>query len=447
MGRFTPPQILIFSFLCVIAAGTVLLALPAATQGPEKLPLIDSLFTATSATCVTGLIVRDTGSYFSSFGRWVIFALFQAGGLGIMTFSTLFAVLLGKRLGFHQGDIIKSTLDKNSITGLGKLIKYILTATLAVEGITALFLFFRWRAITDWGILENLEQSVFHAVSAFCNAGFSLFRDSFIPFAADPCINLIMMAAIIAGGIGFVVMFDLAGRISGKSRRGTLSLQSRTAIHVSLYLIAAGALLFYVFEQDNVLRGMSVPAAVWPSLFQSVTARTAGFNTVPIGQLTAPALFSIIFLMFVGASPGSTGGGIKTSTFAVILANMSAKFHNRGRTRLFHRSVPLQVVRESMVICFLALSWIFMVGLVFMFVGRYAGERIPFIQALFEMVSAFGTVGLSTGITAGLNTAGKICIIVTMFVGRLGPLTLALAVAVRETKESYVFPEENLMVG
>ncbi|MBD3295983.1 MAG: hypothetical protein GF392_01290, partial [Candidatus Omnitrophica bacterium] len=440
MGRFNPPQILIFSFLCVITVGTVLLGLPAASQGPGKLPLIDSLFTATSATCVTGLIVRDTGSYFSPFGRWVIFALFQVGGLGIMTFSTLFAVLLGKRLGFRQGDVIKSTLDKNSIVGLGRLIRYILAATLIAESIAAFFLFIRWRAITDWGILVTLERSVFHAVSAFCNAGFSLFKDSFIVFADDPYINLIMMAAIIAGGIGFIVMFDVAGRLSRRSSRRTLTLQSRTAIHVSLYLIAAGALLFFIFEQDNVLRGLSAPAAVWPSLFQSVTARTAGFNTVQIGQLTGPTLFFLVFLMFIGASPGSTGGGIKTSTFAVILANMAAKFHNRGRTRLFQRSVPLQVVRESMVICFLALTWIFVAGLVFMYVGRDAGARIPFIRALFEMVSAFGTVGLSTGITGGLNAAGKICVIVTMFVGRLGPLTLAVAVAIRGTQENYVFP-------
>ena len=447
MGRLTPPQLLILSFLCAILIGTIALSLPLATQGGERMPLVDSLFTATSATCVTGLVVRDTGEAFSGFGRWVIFALFQAGGLGIMTFSTLFAVLLGRKIGFYETDVVQASLDKRNILGLKKLITYILCITATIEGVGVLFLFLRWRAITDWGIVETIERSVFHAVSGFCNAGFSLFRDSFVRFEGDPWINLTMIALIFFGGIGFIVIMDIIGLFRGKGFGRGLGLQSKIALTVSFMLIAAGAVMILLFEKNNVLQAMSWPERIWGATFQSVTARTAGFNTLPIGDFTVPSLMFLIFLMFIGASPGSTGGGIKTCTFAVLAVAVFSMIRNRRRVMCFNRSIPRQVIRESLVIFFLALSWVFVFTMLLTFLRRGGPDGGSMIRSLFEVVSAFGTVGLSTGITEGLNTAGKLCIIATMFAGRVGPLALALAIAFRERKESYILPEENIMVG
>ncbi len=447
MGRLTPPQVLILSFLCAILIGTAALSLPIATEGPERMTLVDSLFTATSATCVTGLIVKDTSSHFATFGRWVIFALFQMGGLGIMTFSTLFAVMLGKKLGFLETDILRNTLDKHNILGLKKLIVYILGITVATEAIGAAVLFFRWRMITDWTVVATLEKSIFHAVSGFCNAGFALFANSLESFSADPVINLIMIALIFLGGIGFVVILDSLGLLYKRGPERRLSLQSKIALTTSLVLIVVGALLIFIFEKDNLLRVMSWPQRLWAATFQSVTARTAGFNTIPIGQMATPTLLSLVFLMFIGASPGSTGGGIKTCTFAILIAAVATMIRNRKHVRLYNRSIPTQVIRESIVIFLLAGAWVFIFTVVLTWVEAGHAGGTSLMKSLFEIVSAFGTVGLSTGITEGLSSAGKLCVTATMFAGRLGPLTLALAIAFKERKESYRFPEESVMVG
>jgi len=448
MRRLTPPQLLILSFFCVILIGTAVLMLPAATRNDGSMHLVDSLFTATSATCVTGLIVQDTGNYFSTFGQWVIFALFQAGGLGIMTFSTLFAVLLGRKIGFYESDVIKSTLDGRNILGLKKLITYIICITLAAEAAGAVFLFLRWKAITDWSVIETLQNAVFHSVSGFCNAGFSLLQDSLMRFEADPYINLTMMALIFFGGIGFIVIMDIMGLFCKKGVSRKISLQSKIAITTSVILITAGAVLLLIFERNNVMSAMSWPQRLWGSVFQSVTARTAGFNTLPIGSMAVPSLIFITFLMFVGASPGSTGGGIKTCTFMVLAATVFSMMKNRRRVMIFNRSIPRKIIREALVIFFLALSWIFVFTILLTYLeGGAPGGSGVFKRSLFEVVSAFGTVGLSTGMTGTLSNAGKLCITATMFAGRVGPLTLALAVAFRERKDNYTFPEEDIMVG
>ncbi|MFH1664710.1 MAG: potassium transporter TrkG [Candidatus Omnitrophota bacterium] len=443
MGRFNPPQLLILSFLSVILIGAAVLSLPVSSAGPEKMSVIDSLFTATSATCVTGLAVKDTGSAFSPFGRWVIFFLFQSGGLGIMTFSTLFAVLLGRKIGFYETDVIKRTLDGQNILGLKKLFAYILGITILAETVGATFLFFRWRAVTDWSIPLTIERAVFHSVSAFCNAGFSLFRDSFTRFAADPVINLTMILLIFLGGIGFIVIMDVLGVFYNRKTIRRISLQTKLVFTVSAILIITGAILIFLFERGHLMKDMSFSQRFFGSLFQSVTARTAGFNSVPVGELSVPSLTLITFLMFIGASPGSTGGGIKTCTMAVIAATVFGMLGNRKRVMIFSRSIPRDIIREAMAIFFLALAWIF----VFTMIIAYSEGDRTLIKPLFEVVSAFGTVGLSTGITAGLNSFSKLCIILTMFAGRVGPLTLMLAVAFKERKESYIFPEENIMVG
>lgn len=448
MGRLTPPQLLIISFLCVIVIGAILLSLPLATEGLGRLTPVDSLFTATSATCVTGLIVQDTGSHFTPFGRWVIFALFQAGGLGIMTFSTLFAVLLGRTLGFHQTDVIRSTLNGHNILGLKKLITYILGITFVIELIGAGCLFLRWRATTAWGIIETIQNAAFHSVSGFCNAGFALFRNNMMDFAADPYINLTMMLLIFFGGIGFIVIMDLLGLFVKRGMERRLSLQAKVALSVSGILILAGAIGIFVFEQGNVMKSMPLQEKVWTSFFQSVSARTAGFNTLNIGNMTISSILILIALMFIGASPGSTGGGIKTCTFAVLWATVAGFFKNRDRVRIMHRSIPRDIIRESIVIFFLAVGWVFFFTILLTFFeGRQIISSADLTRSLFEVVSAFGTVGLSTGITGGLSDAGKLCLVATMFAGRVGPLTLALGVAFKERKEKIKYPDENIMVG
>jgi trk system potassium uptake protein len=448
MPKLTPPQILASSFLCIILLGAVVLSLPAATVAPGGMPFLDSLFTSTSAVCVTGLTVVDTGDTFSTMGTWVLLALFQAGGLGIMTFSTFFAVLMGRKIGFSETDVIKSSIDRHNVIGLERLVFYILGLTFAIEAIGALLFFLRWKALFSWTAGETAFRALFHSVSGFCNAGFSLFSTSLTAYRADPVINFTMMALIIAGGIGFIVLMDMVGLFIKKGSARRMSLQSKIAVITSAILIVAGMALILFFEKGNLFKAMAWPERAMASLFQSVTARTAGFNTLSIGGMTKPSQLVLIFLMFIGASPGSTGGGIKTCTFAVLAATVYSIMKNRKRTALFGRSVTKQIIREAIVIIFLAVSWVFIATLLFTYFERnnpaVAGN---FINSLFEVVSAFGTVGLSTGVTPTLTEAGKICIIATMFAGRIGPLTLALAVAFKDRPERYFYPEENIMVG
>ncbi len=451
MGRFSPAQLIVFSFFCAILVGTGLLSLPHAAQDGERLSLIDSLFTATSAICVTGLTVKDTGSFFSPFGKWVICALIQLGGLGIMTFSTLFAIILGRRIGFHEWDVARNTFDKQGETGLRSLILYILGITLAVEMVGAALLFLRWKTTTGWTGIDTMEMAVFHSISGFCNAGFSLFENNLSDFRGDVWINLIMMAIIIFGGLGFIVVMDIISFFTRKEAPKTISLQTKVVLGMTLLLVVIGAGMIIFFEKGGIMQGMSWRERLLGGFFQSVTARTAGFNTIDIGQLSIPSLLVIMFLMFIGASPGSTGGGIKTCTFVVILITIISIIKNRKRTRIFGRSVPHQVVREAIVIVFLSLFLIFVSTVIFSY---FQGKSIPgggsLLQNLFEVVSAFGTVGLSTGLTEHLADGSKACLVVTMFIGRVGPLTLALAVALRKMgkdKDDYAFPEENIMVG
>jgi trk system potassium uptake protein TrkH len=449
LRRLKPPQAVVFSFLLAILAGTALLSMPVATAGGERLALIDSLFTATSATCVTGLIVRDTGTYFSGFGKLIILILVQMGGLGIMTFSTLFAVLLGRKLTIKEDLVIQRTMAPNKVQNLATLIKYILFITLGIELLGALSLGLRWAKISDWSFGEIFANSIFHAVSAFCNAGFSLFSASFKAFLGDPYINLIMISLIMVGGIGFIVVLELA-RLAKRKPFRRISIQAKVAITISLGLIAIGALTFFLSEKNNTLAGLSAGEKALGSFFQSVTARTAGFNTLNIGALAAPTLCVMIFLMFIGASPGSTGGGIKTCTFGVILATLYSMLKNRDRVSIFKRTIPKEVVRKSLVVLFLALGWIFIAVIVLTAIeykGAGGGAGNFFLRILFEITSAFGTVGLSTGITPTLSAAGKLVVILTMFAGRVGPLTLALAVALQHERAAYTYPEEKIMIG
>lgn len=451
MRKLKPPHIIILSFLAAIVVGTILLSLPIATQAGDRVALVDRVFTATSATCVTGLVVKDTASW-TPFGRLVIMFLFQAGGLGIMTFSTLFGIILGKKMTLREDLVVKGTLGHYGFKSLRTLILYIVIIVFLFEAVGAALLFLRWRAIGDWSIGTTLYNSVFHSISAFCNAGFSLFNRSFTGYRGDLFTNLIMMVLIFTGGIGFVVILDIWNlRPRSKDRRPALakmSVQTKIVLSVSLILILIGAASIFLLENNNALSGMDTKTKWLSSFFQAVTARTAGFNTLSVSRFAPPTLMVLILLMFIGASPGSTGGGIKTCTFGMIIASTITMIKNKERVWLFRKTIPRSIIRKALAIFLLGLAWIFVFSLLLSITERghlFGGNY--YLRILFETTSAFGTVGLSTGITSMLSSLGKVLIIITMFAGRIGPLTLALAVALQEEKLLYNYPEERVMVG
>jgi trk system potassium uptake protein len=434
----SPNQILLLGFLSVIIIGTLLLHLDVASTRDGSIKWIDALFTATSATCVTGLIVLDTGGDFTLFGQWVILILFQIGGLGIMTFSTMFAFLLGRKISLRQRLIIQESLNQFTIGGLVRLAKYIIFFTIFFEGLGTILLYFNWHNLPS--AHSPLFLSFFHAVSAFCNAGFSLFSDSLKQFHLNIGINIIFLILIILGGIGFLVLVELFEF----PKRHKISLHSKLVLLVTIILLLIGTLGIFILERNNsdTLQPLVLKGRILGSLFQSATARTAGFNTISIGKFGDSALLLIIMLMFIGASPTSTGGGIKTTTFSIAFLWMYYTLKGRRHLYLFCRQISNKIINKAWAILMLSLSWILAMT---MLISCY--EKFDFIELLFEVVSAFGTVGLSTGITKLLSPASKIIIILTMFIGRLGPLSLALSLIIDRHPESIQYPEGHVMVG
>lgn len=442
---FTPHQVLILSFLVLISLGTFLLALPISTNGPG-LSFIDALFTSTSATCVTGLIVVDTGSRFTPFGRWVILFLIQLGGLGIMTYSTFFILLFTRKLSFRGREIIQQTISSNIYADIGKLLRSILYFTFSIEALGALILFLRF--YSQFPFNKSVYFGVFHSISAFCNAGFSPFSRSLIGYRADPVINLVMAILIIIGSLGFMAILDIKRFIlwKEKEKKRMLTLHTKIVLLSTGILIGGSTVLIFLFEFGQSFHGFSYPVKFLSSFFQAVTPRTAGFNTVNIGNLANPTILLLMVLMFIGASPGSCGGGIKTSTFSVLIALFSARLRGRKRVHLFGRALPQETTARSISILVSSVLVIFLFTLALMAVSG-GGERGLFPQILFEVLSAFGTVGLSMGLTPYLTILGKLLIVTVMFIGRVGPLTVAMAVGESKEGVRYRYPEENVMVG
>jgi len=436
--ELSPNQVLVLSFLGFILIGTYLLHLPVASASEEAIRWIDALFTATSAACVTGLIVVDTGSDFSLFGQWIILILIQVGGIGIMTFSTMFAFLLGKKISLRQRLIIQESLNQFSIGGLVRLAKYILLFTLFFEGLGTFFMYLNWHQLSVNH--STLFLSFFHAVSAFCNAGFSLFSDSLEKYVSHPGINIIFVILIIAGGIGFLVLVELYEY----PKRKKLSLHSKLVIIMTLILLIVGSLGILVLENRNpdTIQSYSPKVKILSSVFQSATARTTGFNTIPIGHMTNAALFLLIVLMFIGGSPTSAAGGIKTTTFGILFLRMIYTLKGKRYIYVFKRKISEEIVNKALVVFMLSLSWTIVMTLFLSYL-----EDFPFIELFFEMISAFGTVGLSTGITSSLSFNSKLIIIITMFFGRLGPLALAISLIINRQPESIQYPEDRVMVG
>jgi trk system potassium uptake protein TrkH len=448
MQRVRPGVFIIISYLAAAAVGTVLLSLPLASTG-APLARIDAFFTATSAICVTGLIVVDTGTQFTLFGKSVILVLIQLGGLGVMTFSVLFFLFLGRRLGTKQRWIITESFTPTPIQEVRSLIKSIFIFTFATEGIGMLLLYVRWRA--SMPAADAIFSSLFHSVSAFCNAGFSLFETSFVRYRGSMLLNITIMALIVIGGLGFPVIYEFIGRIQNRRqhRRRPFSLHTRMVLWTTVILILVGAGIIFLLELDRPDYTAGFRERILTALFQSVTARTAGFNTLDIPSLSAATLFTLIMLMFIGASPGSCGGGIKTTSLAVITGIFRNKIRGRNYVSIFHRTLSEDTVSRALAIFIMGVVTV-TIGLILLLITELE-SAIPgtdyFLTCFFEAVSAFGTVGLSMGITPTLSAGGKLVIVVLMLVGRVGLLTIAYVVTRRVREDLFRYVEEKVMIG
>lgn len=445
MKRIDPTLLLPISFLALIAVGTAVLSLPIAWGEGRRVELIDALFTATSAVCVTGLITLDTARAWSHLGQGTILALIQLGGLGILTFSTFFLLLAGRPMSMSQSGVLARSHGKLTRIGVRGLVLRIVAYALLVEAIGAVVLSMFFMQDRDPG--SALWQGVFHAVSAFCNAGFSLFSNSLENYPASWVVNLTVMGLILLGGIGFIVIADVEAWLRHGKR---LSFHSKIVLAASAVLIVVGAGGFFLFEGENILRGRGWGEKLLVSLFQSVTPRTAGFNTVPYADLTNSTLMMTMLLMFIGGSPGSAAGGIKTSTATILWALLLSKARGFRHATLFRRTVPERIVGEATAVVLLSVVTIMAMTFLLQWteLGNLAhpGVRGRFLSLNFEAVSAFGTVGLSMGETFGLRSLSKLVIIVLMFVGRVGPLVVAVAISGRRHK-GYDYAEEAVLVG
>ncbi|MFH2219125.1 MAG: TrkH family potassium uptake protein [Pseudomonadota bacterium] len=445
-----PTSLVLASFLLAIAVGAVLLMLPVSTK-VGSIPLIDALFTATSAVCVTGLVVVDTGSYFTVFGQCVILALIQIGGLGVMTISVALFRWIGRSISFRQRMAMQDLFAHTPREDIFGLVKSIVLFTLGAEIIGAVFLSIHWSQ--ELPFLRAVYTAIFHSVSAFCNAGFSLFSDSMMRYRDDLLLNIVMCSLIIFGGIGFPVLYDLQSWIvSRKEKRVRLSIQTKTVLSTTLILIVSGALLFAFLEQQALMEAQSLPHRILAPVFQSITCRTAGFNTVDIASLKDATLVMMIFLMFFGASPGSCGGGVKTTTLALIAVFTLSRIRKRHRVNMFRKSIPAETVTRSVSLILVSIGIIGAV-LFLLLVGDSANNRGVqghhgfFLAYLYETVSAFGTVGLSMGVTSKLSAWGKFWIIFMMIIGRVGVLTFSYIIVGTGTNNGIEYSEENLMIG
>ena len=442
--QFSPAQVLVLSFAALITSGAVLLRLPI-SAAREPLTLLDALFTATSAVCVTGLIVVDTPNDLTVFGQIVVLSLIQLGGLGYMAITTVVGVALGRQLSLHERLTLQEALNVQTMEGLARFVLTVLKLTLAFELTGALILTAWWAS--EYGLGRAAYYGLFHAISAFNNAGFALFSDSLIRFRGDWVVNLVVTTLIICGGLGFVVLTEI-GRVRRYRRFST---HTRLVITLTTALIVVTTALIWFIEHNNprTLQPLGLGEGLLASYFQAVTPRTAGFNTLDIGAMQHASLFLLILLMFIGAAPGGTGGGVKISTFSITVAVIWAMVRGAPEPTLLARRIPASLIARAFSICligFLALNIV--AGLLLVTEGR---ELLP---TLFETTSAFGTVGLSMGeagapvsLVGHFTGAGKALVIAMMFMGRIGPLTLAVAIARRRELARVRHPEGKFLIG
>lgn len=436
-----PARLITGAFAAAIAVGTLLLMLPVATTGPGGATAADALFTATSAITVTGLGVVDTAAHWSTFGEVVILALIQLGGLGIMTLASIVLVGLSGRIGLRQRLIAQQEVGVLTLGEVGSVVRAVLRLTVAVEAVAAVALGLWFFLEYEMGAARSAWHGLFHAVSAFNNAGFALYSDSLVRFVHDPVVNVVVMVAIVLGGLGVPVLGELA--------RDRLR-WSKWSLHTKLVLVTSGALIvvawiavaFLEWTNTSTLGPMSAPESLLASLFQAVSPRTAGFNTIDYGSVREATLLLTSALMFIGAGPASTGGGIKVTTFAMLAFVILSEMRGDRDVVLFDRRIPTAAQRQGLSIALIGVGVVFVTTLLLV---ENAGMALG--DALFEVTSAFGTVGLSTGVTPDVPGFSRLLLIVLMFAGRVGPLTVGTALAVRSRDQRFRYPEERPLIG
>lgn len=442
--NLSSPQLIAVSFLVAILFGGMLLSLPFSHGSKNPVSPLDAIFTATSALCVTGLAVVDTGKDYSVIGQIIIMLLIQAGGFGIITLGTLVALVSGRRIGFRERLNLQAQINTLHVGGVVNLLRRLVLLVLLIESVGALLLFIPF-AFKE-GLIRGLYFSVFHSISAFNNAGFGLYSDNLVQFVADPVVNFTIMGLIILGGLGFLAEIDVILRVRERHKvRRSLFVHTKIVLLTTLVLILGGTLIILLFEWDNVntLGPLSVSTKFLASLFQSVTPRTAGFNTLDYGKMYDGTLAFTMLLMFIGGSPGSTAGGIKTVTFFVLIGSAWSVSRGKGELVAFGRKIDYATVARAGSIAFLSIMLVG--GMVTLL--SFTDHEIPFYRLAFEAISAFGTVGLSTGVTASLSPASKVILILLMYLGRIGPLTLALALVEASQSKQIDYPTEDVLIG
>lgn len=444
--HLTPARIFVLSFAGVILTGAILLWFPFSTT-KSPLRFVDALFTSTSAVCVTGLVVIDIGKDLTTLGQVITIFLFQIGGLGIITFSTVFFVLMGRGLSFKGREIVQSTFLHTPRRDFSKIAIGVLWFTFIFESIGTLLLFIRFSF--DFPLGTALYHAVYHAISAFNNCGYSLFSDNLMGYQGDLIVNLTIMGLIVHGGIGFIVQYEVLFWLKGLQKR--LSIHTRIVLITTTLLILSGAFLFYFFERNHIIRDAPILNKILASFFQSVTPRTAGFNTVDIGLLTNATILLLIVLMFIGASPGSTGGGVKTTSAAILGLLIWNRLKGNEEVNVSNRTIPREIIGRTISIVFASAFSVAFIWSVLLLTG--GGNLSPlesrhfFVEYLFDTVSAFGTVGLSMGVTPKLNDIQKYALILMMFAGRVGPLTLAFSLSRGPGEKGLTYAQESVMVG
>lgn len=433
-----PPFVLTMGFLFLITIGGLILSTPFVTRSGHGTGIVDAFFVAASASCVTGLSPVNTAEHWNTFGQVVILILIQIGGLGVMTLASFIPLILGKKIGLKSRIILKEQLNLDTMSGVVKLFKYVLSFTFLTEMIGAIFLSIRF--IPDYGIKKGIWFSIFHSISAFCNAGFDILGDSIYPLNHDYLVNITLMALIVIGGLGFMV----TNEIFHKKNFKTLSTHSKLVLLTNLGLILIGAFGFYLLEsiKGGILSGEKFNDSMLISLFQSVSARTAGFYSVDLSKIRDSSAILLIMLMFIGGSPGSTAGGIKTTTIIVLMLAVVSVIKKEKEPVVFNRRISNDTIRKSISIFLISLSLVMLVTFLISVIENYS-----FIDILYESTSALATVGASKGITSNLSSVSKILIALCMYLGRIGPMTMALSFGLHSDDKLVRYPEGFISVG
>lgn len=439
--KFSEVQVLALGFFIVIFIGGTILSLPISSASGEATNFLDSIFTATSATCVTGLVTVDTGTHWNLFGQTVIMILIEIGGLGFMSFATFISVLIGRRITLKSRLLMQEAMNTFNIQGLVKMLKKVMLFTFIIQFIGALIL--STQLIPEFGVARGIYISIFSSISTFCNAGFDLFGNfnSYTAYYDNSIILLTVSALIAIGGLGFIVLLELYNYKSTKK----LSLHAKVVLLITTILIVGGTIVMFILEYNNpnTIGNMNIKDKIVNSIVASISPRTAGINSVPIDKMTTTSKFITVILMFIGGSPGSTAGGLKTSTFGIILCTAISVIKGKENADIFGRTIPRGLQLKAVTLLIIGMGLVTTVTMAL----TIAEPNEAFLDVLYEATSAFGTVGLTTGVTQRLSEPGKIIIIMLMYLGRVGPLTVVMALISRKKGTNYKYPEGKILIG